>query len=400
MIAYFDLISGISGDMTLGALVDLGVPVPWLKTRLSALPLNGFDIRTKAVWQNGIRGVDLFVDADTHVHSKDYKGIRQLIADAPLSDRVKAQSLEAFEKIGVAESKIHGADLETVHFHEVGGIDAIVDIVGSFLCVEYLEINAVHASVVPLGHGWVECSHGSIPVPVPATLAILKGVPVRDGGVEMEMVTPTGAAIITTLCDSFGPMPEMTITGIGYGSGKNRPEPGSGPGLPNLLRVVMGASTPPGKETGTISTEKVVVIETSTDDMSPEISGYLMEKLLKKGALDVCHIPVQMKKNRPGTRLEVVCRKDQVDTFVRLILSESSSIGVRFQEVERAVLARREILVSTTFGMLQAKQITRPDASVQITPEYEVCRKIADERGVPLGDVYAQLLLDMNPGRL
>lgn len=403
MIAYFDLISGISGDMTLGALVDLGVPVAWLKARLSALPLHGFDIRTEAVWQNGIRGVDLFVDADTHVHSKDYKGIRQLITDAPLSDRVKARSLEAFEKIGVAESKIHGADLETVHFHEVGGIDAIVDIVGSFLCVEYLDITAVHASVVPLGHGWVKCSHGTIPVPVPATLAILNGVPVRDGGVEMEMVTPTGAAIITTLCDSFGPMPDMVVRGIGYGSGKNRPGPrsraGSGPGLPNLLRVVLGASSA-GEETGTISTEEVVVIETSTDDMSPEISGFLMEKLLQQGALDVCHIPVQMKKNRPGTRLEVVCRKEQVDPLVRLILRESSSIGLRYHAVKRAVLARREILVETTFGTLQAKQITRPDGSVRITPEYEVCRKVADERKVPLGDVYAQLLLDMNPGRL
>jgi hypothetical protein len=163
--------------------------------------------------------------------------------------------------------------------------------------------------------------------------------------------------------------------------------------------VVLGASTS-GEETGTISTEKVVVIETSTDDMSPEISGFLMEKLLQQGALDVCHIPVQMKKNRPGTRLEVVCRKEQVDTLVRLILSESSSIGLRYHAVNRAVLARREILVETTFGTLQAKQITRPDGSVRITPEYEVCRKVADERKVPLGDVYAQLLLDMNPGKL
>ncbi len=411
MIAYFDLISGISGDMTLGALVDLGVPVAWLKERLTAIPLHGFDVRTEPVWQNGIRGVDLFVDADTHVHSKDYKGIRRLIADGPLSDRVKAQSLEAFERIAVAESKIHGTDLETVHFHEVGGIDAVVDIVGSFLCVEYLGITAVHASVVPLGHGQVRCSHGMIPVPVPATLAILKGVPVRDGGVEMEMVTPTGAAIITTLCRSFGPMPDMVVQGIGYGAGKNRPgsqpehqsghgsEHGSGHGLPNLLRVVMGAS-PPGENKGTISAEKVVVIETSTDDMSPEISGFLMEKLLKQGALDVCHIPVQMKKNRPGTRLEVVCRKEQVDDLVQLILTESSSIGVRYHEVDRAVLARREILVKTLFGTLQAKQLTRPDGSVQCVPEYEVCRKIAEERGIPLKDVYAQLLLDMRPGRI
>ncbi|MDY0376207.1 MAG: nickel pincer cofactor biosynthesis protein LarC [Desulfobacterium sp.] len=404
MIAYFDLISGISGDMTLGALVDLGVPVDWLKDQLSALPLQGFDIRIKAVEQNGIRAVDLFVDADTTAHSKNYRDIRRLIEESSLSDGVKARSLEAFKKIGVAESKIHGADLETVHFHEVGGIDALVDIVGSFLCVEYLGITSIHSSVVPLGHGWVKCSHGKIPVPVPATLAILKGVPVRDGGVEMEMVTPTGAAIITTLCDSFGPMPEMVVRGIGYGAGKNRTGTGSERGLPNLLRVVLGSAADKvncpenGQEkTGTISPQRVFVIETSTDDMNPEIMGYLMEKLLEQGALDVCLISVQMKKNRPGTRLEVVCHPEKLDSLIQLILNESSTIGVRYREETRAVLARQEVLVDTSFGRVQAKEIIRPDKSVALMPEFEVCRGLALDRGMPLIKVYTQLLIDMNP---
>ena len=404
MIAYFDLISGISGDMTLGALVDLGVPIGWLKDQLSVLPLQGFDIRTRPVEQNGIRAVDLFVDTDTEAHSKNYRDIRQLIENSFLSDGVKERSLEAFKKIGVAESKIHGSDLETVHFHEVGGIDAIVDIVGSFLSVEYLGITSIHASVVPLGHGWVKCSHGKIPVPVPATLAILKGVQVCDGGVEMEMVTPTGAAIITTLCDSFGPMPEMVVRGIGYGAGKNRAGAGSEHGLPNLLRVVLGSAidkvndSENGQEkTNTISAQRVFVIETSIDDMSPEITGYLMEKLLEQGALDVCHIPVQMKKNRPGTRLEVVCEPEKLDSLIQLILSESSTIGVRYRQETRAVLARNEILVDTSFGRVQAKEIIRPDKSASLTPEFEVCRKIAEDQGMPLIKVYTQLLIDMNP---
>lgn len=395
MIAYFDVFAGISGDMTLGAFVDLGVPVDWLKEKLSALPLDGFDIRTEEVWQNGIRGVDLFVDAHGHVHAKDYKEIKRLISASPLSDRVKAQSLAAFEKIAIAESKIHGSDLECVHFHEVGGIDAIVDIVGSFLCAERLGITRVHASVIPLGHGFVKCSHGTIPVPVPATLAILKGIPVRDSGIGMEIVTPTGAAIITTLADSFGPMPSMVVDTIGYGSGKRR----SDSGLPNLLRVVLGTCDEKGQRE-TIATEKVFVVETSTDDMSGEISGYLMEKLFEAGALDVCHIPVQMKKNRPGTRLEVLCKRDKLDQVIELILSQSTSNGVRYHQVERALLKRREVVVDTAFGRLQAKEVTYPDGSIRIIPEYEVCRRVADEKKIALQDVYTQLCLDMNQSRL
>jgi len=395
MIAYFDLFSGISGDMTLGAFVDLGVPVDWLKDQLSALPLEGFDIRSEEVWQNGIRGVDLFVDAGEYLHGKSYRDIKRLISDSPLSDRVKAQSLAAFHKIAVAESTIHGSDLESVHFHEVGGIDAIVDIVGSFLSAEYLGITRVCSSVIPLGHGWAKCSHGMIPVPVPATIAILKGFPVRDSGIEMEIVTPTGAAIITTLADSFGAMPSMVVNGIGYGSGKRR----SGSGIPNLLRVIMG-NVEEKEQENTISREKIFVVETSTDDMTAEVSGYLMEKLFDAGVLDVCHIPVQMKKNRPGTRLEVLCRKDNLDAVINLILTESTSTGVRYHEMERAFLKRREVFVDTSFGSLAAKEITYPDNSVHIAPEYEVCRRVAHEKNIPLKDVYAQLALDMNKSRI
>ncbi|MEA1967390.1 MAG: nickel pincer cofactor biosynthesis protein LarC, partial [Thermodesulfobacteriota bacterium] len=390
MIAYFDIFSGISGDMTLGAFVDIGVPVDWLKEKISSIPLKGFDIRVEDTWQNGIKGVNLFVDVDKNVHARDYLAIKRLISESSLSSRVKDLSLSAFEKIARAESVIHGSDIEKVHFHEVGGVDAIVDIVGSFLCVEYLGITEGYASKVTLGSGSVKCSHGIIPVPVPAAIAILKGVPVKKTGVEMELVTPTGAAIITTLAAGFGEMPDMVIDACGYGSGKRTIDSG----LPNLLRIVTGRGDDnhpdncrvTGKDDFVIK-EQVFVVETSIDDMNPEITGFIMEKLFKAKALDVCYIPVQMKKNRPGIRIEVICKKENLQNIIDLILTESTTTGVRYYEQQRVVLKRSEILVKTRFGNLKAKKITSPDGKVDIMPEYEVLREIAEQSNIPLKDV-------------
>ncbi|MFH1156184.1 MAG: nickel pincer cofactor biosynthesis protein LarC [Pseudomonadota bacterium] len=393
MIAYVDMFSGISGDMTLGALVDLGVPVAWLKEKLSAMPLKGFDIRSELVWRNGIRAVNLFVDQDPHVHARNWSAIRDFLTGAELPDRVRQLSLSAFESIARAESRIHGCDMDHVHFHEVGGIDALVDIVGSLLGFDYLGITQVYASRVPLGSGTVECCHGSLPVPVPATLALLKGVPVIHSGMEGELVTPTGAAIITTLSKEFGPMPDMVIGSVGYGSGKRS----SKSSLPNLLRIITGDV--PG-ETGALRREEVMVVETSIDDMNPEIFGYLMEKLLAAGALDVCHIPVQMKKNRPGTRLEILCFPGKLQDVINLVLSQSTSTGVRYRSEFRTSLDRVEVTVETRFGFLRAKQVTGPDRVLRVIPEYEVCRQVADERKIPIKDVYSQLYLDMNRSRL
>lgn len=389
-IMYFDLFSGISGDMTLGAFIDIGVPLNWLKEQLQTIPLSGFDIRCEDIWQSGIKGVNVFVDEETHTHARNYSDIKQLISDSPLSDAVKYSSLAAFEKIARAESTIHGADMESVHFHEVGGIDAIVDIVGAFLCIEYLAIERVYASKVPLGKGVVNCSHGIIPVPAPATLAILKGVPVRGSDVEMELVTPTGAAIITTLSSHFGDMPEMIVRDIGYGSGKRKSEGG----VPNLLRIIHGSLDTPLKNRH-IHMESVHVVETSIDDMSPEISGYLMERLFETGALDVCFIPLQMKKNRPGTRLEILCREDVLARVISLILTETSSIGLRFRRVKRATLAREMISVETSFGKIRMKQVTDPDGCVRMIPEYDVCREIALKKNMPLKDVYSAIRHDI-----
>ena len=241
IIAYLDMFSGISGDMTLGALVDLGVPLDWLKERLQAMPLSGFDITGRHVWQNGIRAMDITVTENHPAPARNYQDIKQMISKAPFSQQVIQQSLDAFARIARAESRIHGADLETVHFHEVGGVDALVDIVGTFLSMEYLGIDRVYGSTVPLGRGRVTCSHGTIPVPAPATLAILRGVPVTRSDQAMETVTPTGAALITTLTRDFGDLPDMVMDSAGYGAGKRK----SASGLPNLLRIVLGREDGP-----------------------------------------------------------------------------------------------------------------------------------------------------------
>ena len=236
MIAYVDMFSGISGDMTLGAMIDLGVPVSWIEKELSSV-LKGFQLKTNIVYQHHLRATDIIVDVSEEDNSsRNYKDIKDLIEKSSLPEKVKENSLLAFKKIARAESAIHGKDIETVHFHEIGGIDSIVDIIGSFLCVEYLGIKKVYASIIPLGSGSVKCSHGKIPVPVPATLLILKDVPVKPSDAATEIVTPTGAAIITTLASSFGEIPEMRIKKVGYGSGKRD----TGSSLPNLLRIILG----------------------------------------------------------------------------------------------------------------------------------------------------------------
>ncbi len=394
MIDYVDIFSGISGDMTLGALIDLGVPVDWIKKELSSV-LNGFQLKTNIVYKHHLKATDLIVDVTTDKErsSRDYRDIKALIKNSSLPEKVKENSLSAFKKIALAESRIHGKDIETVHFHEIGGIDSIVDIIGSFLGVEYLGIKKVYASCIPLGSGFVTCSHGKIPVPVPATLSILKDIPVKPSDAKTEIVTPTGAAIITTLASSFGELPEMTIKKVGYGSGKRD----TGSDLPNLLRIVLGEKVTDQKENGiSINKETICVVKTNVDDMSPEISGFLMEILFENKALDVCYVPVQMKKNRPGTQIEVICRKEDLDNIVHIILTQTTSIGVRHHECERSFLLRETAFVETVYGKLQVKKVINPDNSLRFVPEYDVAKKVAKEKKIPLKDVYTQILSDAN----
>lgn len=406
MILHLDLISGISGDMCLGALVDLGVDPVWLQERLTPL-FKGFSIQTVPVLRNALRAVDLTVAVTDHTTSRTYPDIRALIETADLPPLVRENSLTAFKKIATAEAGIHGRDMESVHFHEIGGIDSLVDILGTFLAIDHLGITRVTASEVPLGSGYVDCAHGRIPVPVPATLAILKNIPVTGSDATTEIVTPTGAAILATLVSQFGPMPPMQVEKIGYGAGKRA----TGSQMPNLLRLVLGRpvsgsvmDTPPAlpelfqapensfgeRSCGTIQSETIGVLTTQVDDMNPEILGFVMAHLLEKGALDVSFAPVYMKKNRPGTRVEVLCRPRDRDVMIREILVQTTAIGVRYQTCRRAVLHREPCEMDTVFGKVAAKMIRNPDGSECRVPEYEALAGIARKQGLSLKEVYAR----------
>jgi pyridinium-3,5-bisthiocarboxylic acid mononucleotide nickel chelatase len=393
MIAYFDMFSGISGDMSLGAFIDLGVPVEWIEQKLADV-LQGFKIQTNIVEKSHLKATDVVVDIiEQDKYSRNYIDIKKLIQASSLPEKVITNSLSAFEKIAMAESHIHNKKIDTIHFHEVGGIDSMVDIIGSFLCIEYLEIKKVYASYIPLGSGSIKCSHGDIPVPVPATLAILKDIPVKPSCAATEIVTPTGAAIISTLASSFGVMPSMTLKKTGYGSGKRE----TGTHLPNLLRIILGKPLEPEKEKKTsILQERIYVAKTNVDDMNPEISGFLMELLLKKSALDVCYIPVQMKKNRPGIQIEVLCKKKDLDNIIDIILTHTTSIGVRHHKCERSYLLRQKAFVKTRFGKLQVKKIINPDNRVRFVPEYEAAKEMAIKKQMALKDVYNQIISDID----
>lgn len=388
MLAYFDCFSGISGDMTLGAFLDLGVPVKWLKENLGRIPLAGFDLSVKTVFKNGIRAKSVHVHVEDDIKSRDHAKIRLLIKNSPLSRNVKQISLEIFERIAEAEAVIHGCPVDKVHFHEVGGIDAIVDIVGTALCVNYLGIKKVIASSIPLGKGFVSCRHGTLPVPAPATIGILKGVPVYGTKIPHELVTPTGAAIVVTLAESYGEMPDMTIEKTGYGAGKRDME-----SIPNLLRVITGTES--CRQTGQRSAHQkdtIVVVETCIDDMNPEVFGFLMDRLFEEGALDVYWIPIFMKKNRPGTMVQVLCRRNRKEVLINRIFSETSSLGVRYYDVKRYMLTREHVVMKTAYGEIQVKRIIEAGGGVRIVPEYEVCKKIALEKNIPIRIVYDTII--------
>jgi pyridinium-3,5-bisthiocarboxylic acid mononucleotide nickel chelatase len=380
MIAYFDCFSGISGDMTLGALVDLGVPPQWLSEHLKkALGITGFEIETRTVERGGLRGVKVDVQiSDTS--ERDYARIRQLIEDSALSEAAAANSLRMFRKIAEAEAFIHGCPVDEVHFHELGGVDAIVDIVGTAVSIEYLGIDTVVSSRIPLGSGMVDCSHGRLPVPAPATLAMLSGIPVYGTDIGFELVTPTGAAIISSLSQSFEPVPDMVVKAAGYGAGSR-----DFPAQPNLLRIVTGEHAGRAAET-------IEVIETAIDDMNPEVFGYLSDRLFDAGARDVCLIPVYMKKGRPGTLLQVLCTRSTMPAISQMILTETSSAGLRHHTAGRQVLERKRVVVPTPYGRILAKRLTVPDGGFRIAPEFDDCRRVAEAMAIPLRKVYEAVI--------
>jgi uncharacterized protein (TIGR00299 family) protein len=394
MHAYFDCFSGISGDMVLGALIDLGVSPRWLEDQLQQIPMDGFGLDVGRVTRHGIGACRVTVAVSNNIPSRKWSDIRQLIENSPLADSVKRTSLSIFERIAIAEAGIHHSTVDNVHFHELGGVDAIVDIVGAVLCIKKLGIRSVMASKIALGTGSVTCRHGVIPVPSPATMAILKDIPVYGTGIEQELTTPTGAAIVATVAEAFGPLSAMKIQKIGYGAGNHDPET-----IANVLRIVIGdvdVLDRPVTDVAGLQSERVVVVETVIDDMNPEIFGYLMERLYDDGALDVCWFPTQMKKNRPGTLVQVICRPDITDAVVHRLLTETTSLGVRYHTVQRKVLFRETVKKSSSYGTVRVKRVVTLDGTVRFLPEYDSCRQVAIKHNQPLRNIYETLSREMN----
>jgi hypothetical protein len=387
-IAYFDCYNGISGDMTLGALVDAGLDFEALKSGLTKLNVGGFELRRETVNRSGIRAtkIDVVVHEDEEDH-RNLAEVYEIVDAADLPERVKARSREAFRRIGEAEAFIHRKPLDTIHFHEVGCIDAIVDVMGAMLGVELLGIERVFCSPIAVGQGTVECRHGILPVPAPATLRILQGVPIYSGGIDAELATPTGAAIITTLAERFGPMPVIAPSAIGYGAGSRQFEEHT-----NCLRLILGAACAGASDGGELALQTVrqtlYRIETEIDDMNPELFSSLLERLFELGVLDAHWIPVQMKKNRPGVALEVLTDLEHRDAAATLLFRETSTFGLRVVPFDRYCLRRSFDEVATRFGPVRVKIGYWGEAILKVTPEYESCRRAALANQVPVARVY------------
>ena len=377
MIAYFDCYSGISGDMTLGALVDAGVDPEVLKSETAKLGVEGYELLFEKVEMNGISGTHAVVELHDHVHQphRHLSDVLSIIDGSTLSGTVKEKAGNVFRTLGEAEARVHGVGVEQVHFHEVGAVDALVDVVGSVAGLELLGVEAVYASALPTGRGMIRAAHGSLPVPAPATLEILSGVgaPLRPLDVEAELVTPTGAAILATLA-TFR-QPEMKLRAVGYGFGTKR--------LPwaNALRLWVGE--PAEASSGP---EVTSLIEANLDDATPEVLGYSMERLFAAGALDVYFTPIQMKKNRPATMLSVICPISQEQSLASVVLRETTTLGVRISRTGRITAERHQETVETPFGSARVKVKTFA-GTVSCSPEYEDCARIARECGLPLLEV-------------
>lgn len=382
-IAYFDCPSGISGDMILGAIVDAGLDPAKLKDFLFGLGLGGFDLRVERVVRHGISGtsVDVIID-EGHSHPfRHLHDMEEILARSGLDGKLREKSLQILRRLAEAEAKVHNIPVEQVHFHEIGAVDTIVDVVGSVWGMEAMGIEKIYASKLHTGTGFVECAHGLLPVPAPATLELLKGIPIYSTGVSGELVTPTGAAIISTLADSFGSHPPLRVEAVGYGAGKRDLE------IPNFLRVTVGLeeSSPIGdREPG----GSEVVVECNIDDMNPEIYSFVTELLFEEGALDVFLVPVIMKKGRPGTILTVITTRDRVERIVDIILRETTTLGVRIHDVARRKAKRESISVRTEFGEVRVKVGRFAGRVVNVAPEYEDCKRVAKEQGIALKAVY------------
>ncbi|MBN1254662.1 MAG: nickel pincer cofactor biosynthesis protein LarC [Deltaproteobacteria bacterium] len=378
-IAYFDCFAGVSGDMVLGALLDLGLPPEVLDEGWRMLGLKGVQVKGQRVNRAGMMGTQVEVEGKGTF--KNYREMKKAINDSALPSGIKELSLKILYQLAHVEAGIHGMEIDDVHFHEIGGIDTIVDTVGAAIGVAHFNWEAIVCSPLPLNRGFVEGGHGRLPLPAPATVALLKGVPIVPASVEGETVTPTGASIVTALASGFGPLPEMEITGVGYGAGTRDTE-----GAPNLLRIIQGKQVQR-------QAEGIWVLEADVDDMNPELLPYLIQLLLKEGALDAALIPIQMKKGRPGVTIRVLATDAQREGLAQIILHESTTLGVRMYPVERMILPREEREVKTQYGPIKVKiAFDQEGKIINLMPEYESYRQAAEKQKVPLKEVYQEAI--------
>ncbi|MEK6756532.1 MAG: nickel pincer cofactor biosynthesis protein LarC [Bacteroidota bacterium] len=377
-IAFFDTIAGISGDMTLGAFVSAGVRLDDLTTELKKLDLSGYELTTRHIERSGIVAtkVDVIVSEPPN-YRRHLRDINELIEKSDLGKRVKDRAKRIFYEVALAEAKVHRSTVEKVHFHEVGAVDSLIDIVGTSICVESLGIEQVYSSPVKLGQGgFVHTQHGNMPIPTPATLEILKGYPTVLTAIPHELTTPTGAAIVKALSAGTLAMERITIESIGYGAGTMELD-----GIPNLLRILVGQLDP------TYAYDEIVSVETNIDDMNPEIHPYVIEKLIAAGAHDAYLIPILMKKGRPGVLLSTLAERSKLDAVLEVLFRETTTLGVRVQSIERRKLERTQKQVTTSLGTVRVKFVLH-DGRERFVPEFEECKRIATEKGMPLVDVY------------
>ncbi len=378
-VAYFDCFAGVSGDMIVGALIDAGCDLAHLESELGKLGVSGYRVAAAKTERNGISGTKFDVETDEGGHGRTGGEIVAVIRDSGLDQEVKVLCERVIMTLARAEAKIHNTSVDEVRLHEAGGLDAIVDVVASVVGLRRLGVEAIHASAIHLGTGFVECEHGTLPVPAPATLELLRGIPVYSRGIQAELATPTGVAILGVLSEGFGSRPPMEVSTVGYGAGSRTLE------IPNLLRVTLGEA---GEAREGDDVDGVVLIEANLDDMNPEFFEHVSDLLWRQGALDVTMTPIVMKKGRPGITLSVLAPPGNLDDIVTVLVTETTTLGVRFFRLERRTLDREIVTIGTRFGAVRVKIARRDGRVMNIAPEYEDCREIALASGVPLKDVY------------
>ena len=377
-VAYFDCHSGISGDMILGALVDTGVKLQTIRKGLASLDLKGYELKSRRVKRGLFWGtkIDVVLSSKAHTHSRTFTDIEKLLKRSKLPKQIIEDSIEIFLRLGKAEAKVHRTKLDKVHFHEVGAVDSIVDIVGGVIAMHELGIDQILASPLNTGEGTVECEHGILPVPAPATLELLKGIPCYSSGVPYELTTPSGAAMIGFWAEAFQSLSLMKIQKSGYGAGSHVIQSHA-----NLLRVIVGEAEGKGSD-------KIVLIETNIDDMNPEFYDHIMEQLFAAGALDVFYTPVMMKKSRPAVKISVLAPPVKREAVSHILLTETSTFGIRFSEMDRIILDRQSLEVQTPYGKVAVKVGSLAGQMMHFSPEYENCKQIARKKKIPVKTVY------------